>query len=394
MVHGDLLDVVLVVVLVVAGISGYRQGFVTGVLSLVGFVGGGVLGTRLAPAVSRALSTLSPAAVGLVVVLLAASLGQLLASGVGVALRRRLRWRVVRRLDATGGLVLSAVPVLFVAWLLGRAVVRSPYVGLVHQVEHSAILTTVDRVVPTSLADLFAGFFRLIDEGGFPALFSGIGQGTFVPVPPPDPAVLTSPALQADRRDIVKIVGLAPSCSRQIEGSGFVYAPDHLITNAHVVAGVTDPSVAVPGIGVFHAQVVLYDPRTDIAVLYLPGLSLAPLSFGAPLPAGANAVVAGYPENGPFSAVAARIRTREDVVGPDIYQNAQVTRQVYALRAVVRPGNSGGPLLSPTGLVEGVVFAASTDQPQTGYALTAAQVAADARAGSAATAPVSTQGCD
>ncbi len=392
--HGDLLDLVLLAAIGFSAVSGYRQGFITGVLSLVGFVGGGVLGTRLAPPISRSLASLPPAVVGLVVVFLAASLGQLAASAAGVAVRRRLRWVFARRLEAAGGAVLSVVPVLFIAWLLGRAVLRTPYVGLVRQVNRSEILTTVDRIMPTSLSEWFAAFFRLVEQGGFPALFSGIGETPLVPVPPPDPAVLSSPALQAATRDVVKIVGVAPACSRRIEGSGFVFADGHVMTNAHVVAGVTDPTVAVPGVGVFHARVVLYDPRTDIAVLYLPGLPDRPLAFGPAVGTGASAVVAGYPEDGPFVAGAARVRAREEVRGPDIYQNAQVTRQVYAIRADVRPGNSGGPLLSPSGEVYGVVFAASTDQPQTGYALTAAQVAADASAGAGAPAPVSTQGCD
>ncbi|MHB8450354.1 MAG: trypsin-like peptidase domain-containing protein, partial [Mycobacteriales bacterium] len=123
-------------------------------------------------------------------------------------------------------------------------------------------------------------------------------------------------------------------------------------------------------------------------------LNRSPLKFAGPVDTGASAIVAGYPEDGPFNAVPARVRVREEVRGPDIYQNRQVTRQVYALRSTVQPGNSGGPLLSPSGGVYGVVFAASTTDPQTGYALTAAQVASDAQSGSSATAPVSTEGCD
>jgi S1-C subfamily serine protease len=140
--------------------------------------------------------------------------------------------------------------------------------------------------------------------------------------------------------------------------------------------------------------VVLYDPNRDIAVLYVPGLNRRPLSFAGPAPSGAAAVVAGYPENGPFTAVPARIAARTKVTGPNIYQDRTVTRQVYTVRGQVRPGNSGGPLLSSTGEVYGVVFAASVDQSQVGYVLTAAEVASDLRAGRNATATASTQGCD
>src|SRR5581483_649080 len=143
----------------------------------------------------------------------------------------------------------------------------------------------------------------------------------------------------------------------------------------------------------YDAKVVLYDPRRDVAVLYVPGLSRPPLSFAGAAKSGASAVVAGYPLNESFTARAARVREQESAPGYDIYQRSNVTRQIYSLRAVVQPGNSGGPLLAPDGRVYGVVFATSTDRPDTGYALTAAYVEADAAAGAARTGQVGTDGC-
>jgi S1-C subfamily serine protease len=140
--------------------------------------------------------------------------------------------------------------------------------------------------------------------------------------------------------------------------------------------------------------VVLFDPQRDVAVLYVPGLNTPALSFAGQAPFGSDAIVAGYPEDGPFTARAARIGPVEDPPVPNIYQTAEVNRQIYAIRALVQPGNSGGPLLSPGGSVYGVVFAAATSVPDTGYALTAAEVASDAASGADATAGVSTQGCD
>jgi len=142
------------------------------------------------------------------------------------------------------------------------------------------------------------------------------------------------------------------------------------------------------------ARVVLFDADRDVAVLAVPGLGRPALAFAGVAASNDSAVVAGYPLGGPFTAVAARVRSREQVRGPNIYQDRTVTREVYALRAVVRPGNSGGPLLAPDGSVYGVVFAAAVDDPQTGYALTGAEVAADARTGATATTPVGTRGCD
>ena len=139
---------------------------------------------------------------------------------------------------------------------------------------------------------------------------------------------------------------------------------------------------------------VLYDPNRDIAVLLVPGLNRKPLAIAGPADSGTSAVVAGYPENGPFTADPARIAARTKVTGPNIYQDRTVTRQVYTVRGRVRPGNSGGPLLSSTGQVYGVVFAASVDQSEVGYVLTAAEVAPDLQAGRTATGAVGTQGCD
>ncbi len=215
-------------------------------------------------------------------------------------------------------------------------------------------------------------------------------------VPPPDKSVLRWRALARDRASIVKITGeaKATACARILEGSGFVFAPQHVLTNAHVVAGVRG-GVTVTGLRhTFHGTVVLYDPERDVAVLYVPGLRARPLAFASPPSRGDSAIVAGYPLNRGFTAAPARIGGEHSANSPDIYQAHTVTRDIYAVRAVVRPGNSGGPLLAPSGAVDGMVFAAAIDLANTGYALTAGEVASDVSAGWAATAPVSTHGCD
>jgi S1-C subfamily serine protease len=191
------------------------------------------------------------------------------------------------------------------------------------------------------------------------------------------------------------VQGTAPSCDRSIEGSGFVYAPQHVLTNAHVVAGVRSGLEVIPNHrSALQAFVVLYDPERDVAVLYVPNLRARPLGFAPQASSGDSAVVAGYPENSHFTARPARIGNEQSANSPDIYQTKTVTRDIYAVRALVQPGNSGGPLLTPGGSVYGMVFAAAVDVPDTGYALTAGEVASDVSAGRTATAPVSTQGCD
>jgi len=208
----------------------------------------------------------------------------------------------------------------------------------------------------------------------------------------PDPAVLNNPGARAADSRVVKILGSAPECGRSLQGSGFVYAPQHVITNAHVVAGVTRGQTVTTAGGVtYRARVVFYDPRIDIAVLDVPGLNLAPLRFSTQANPGDDAVVAGYAEDHALTAVPARIGQVLRAESPDIYGSGQVGRQIYQIRGVVRLGDSGGPLLSPGGTVDGVVLAeAGAD---TAFALTASQVQADANAGANATAPVPTGGC-
>jgi S1-C subfamily serine protease len=392
----DILDLILIAVCVGFAVSGYRQGFLIGVLSFVGFLGGGILGARYAPALHQAISgpgDRSPL-FGLLVVFVAATLGQLAATALGISLRRRITWEPARTVDAAGGAVVSVVSVLLVAWLVGSALAHSGVTTIARQVRHSALLTGIDSVMPQSIPTWFSAFRRLIDENGFPQVFGAIGPERIVKVPPPDPKVVNSRAVQLAEPDIVKITGVASSCRRQLEGSGFLYAPHHVMTNAHVVAGVHQPSVTTADGHSYSAQVVLYDPKRDVAVLNVPDFDRTPLSFAGEAGRGQSAIVAGYPENGPFRPVAARVRNKESARGPDIYQSSQVTREIYSVYAIVRPGNSGGPLLAPDGRVYGVVFAAAVEDRHTGYALTAAEVANDARAGADAQRTVSTGGCD
>jgi S1-C subfamily serine protease len=396
-VRGDLLDLALIVIAAAFAVSGYRQGFIVGSLSFIGFVGGAVLGAQFGPAISRALvgGQTQQDVVAVILLVSGAIIGQFVASSVGAAMRQTMTGRSTTTLDAVGGSAVSVLSMLLIAWAIGSVLTASPFPVVVQQVNNSAVLGTMDRVMPTPAKTMFSEFRRMLASGPFPQVFSGIGSAHLLSVPAPDPAVLNDPGYQAAKTRIVKVQGTAPSCDRSIEGTGFVYAPDHVMTNAHVVAGVTQgPSVSTAGGTVYHARVVFYDPQVDIAVLYVPGLDLTPLRFAGQASGGADAVVAGYPLDHPFTAVAARIGQVQQAQGPDIYQTGQVNRQIYEIKAVVEPGNSGGPLLSPSGSVYGVVFAAAVGVQDTGFALTASEVADDASAGGSATVPVSTQGCD
>ncbi|MGB9378881.1 MAG: MarP family serine protease [Mycobacteriales bacterium] len=392
--QGSALDIVLLIATLMFAASGYRQGLVVGALSFVGFFGGGYLGTQIAvPIATRVASGNVAPIVGIFVVLGAATLGQLAAVLIGHFLRSQLRWRGLRMVDHVGGAVVSAIAVLLVAWLVATPLAASSYPFLASQVRRSAVIKSVDAAVPDAVRRGYESFRHLLDQGDFPDVFGPLQPTRVAPITAPDPAILDSPGVRSARGSIVKLLGAAPSCSRRLEGSGFVFATDHVMTNAHVVAGVQELDV-LAGSRRLAGRVVLYNPQRDIAVVYVPGLNRTPLRFAGAVGPGTSAVVAGYPLNGPFQAGAARVRGEQRVRGPDIYNSRTVTRDVYALRAEVRSGNSGGPLLAGNGAVLGVIFAAAADDPNTGFALTAAEVTPDARAGATATGRVSTQTCD
>jgi S1-C subfamily serine protease len=391
----NLLDLALIVATVIFAIGGFRQGFVTAALSFCGFFGGAVLGAQLADPIAGRLAENSSwrVAVAVSVVLALALLGQVIAVSIGGQLRQRLTWRPAQTVDAVLGAAVSAVAVLLVFWMVATPLASAPFPRVSAAVRDSGVIRGVDDVVPRQVRSLYSSLRDAVRSYDFPEVFGPLVPTRVRNVPAPDPALLRSQAVTTVRPSVVKITGLAPSCARRVEGSGFVYATDRILTNAHVVAGVDQPSVEVGGER-RQATVVLYDPDKDVAVLHVPDLGLRPLSFAEqPVDTRADAVVLGYPEDGPFFAGAARIRDRMEIRGPDIYNDRTVTRQVYSIYGDVRSGNSGGPLIAPDGTVLGVIFAAAVDQQFTGFALTAAEVADDARVGSRATAGVPTGDC-
>ena len=285
--------------------------------------------------------------------------------------------------------------VLLIAWLIGTAVVNAPFATVTNQVNRSAVLRAVDGVMPSAARTMFSDFRSLLASGPYVQVFGALGAEPVLTVSAPDPAVLNSAGLVASRDSIVKVTGIAPSCSRRIEGSGFVISPQHILTNAHVVAGVTQDQTVTTRLGRrLAATVVLFDPERDVAVLYVPGLRAGPLGLAGPVSLGSSAIVAGYPLDHSFTVVPARVGDDQLAQAPDIYQANEVTRQIYSIRADVERGNSGGPLLAPDGKVDGVVFAAAVGVKDTGYALTASEVRSDVNHGAAATTPASTQACD
>lgn len=386
------LDVILLVVVLAYAVSGYWQGFITGAFATAGLLAGGFLGIWLVP---RLLADFEPSvwvSLGaLFMVLLCASFGQALLQALGARLRERIRWQPVRAVDAVGGAVLSVAAVLVVAWALGVAVsgARLPWVS--EEVRSSRVLGKVDHVMPTRAVEALNSFNAVVGSSFFPRYLEPFAPERIVEVAPPPSRAHGDPDVRAAAASVLKVLG-SSECGHGVEGTGFLYSPSRLMTNAHVVAGVDAPRVVTPE-GEVPASVVYYDPDVDVAVLAVDGLDLPYLSFdrgGRPRQPGA---VLGYPQDGPYDVEAARIRSQQRLRSPDIYGEGAVLRDVFSVRSDIRPGNSGGPLVSLQGQVLGVVFAASVSDPDTGYVLTADQVAEAAATGLTSSGAVSTGGC-
>jgi S1-C subfamily serine protease len=387
-------DGVLILLMLIFAISGYRQGFVIGALSFGGFFSGVLIGLQVGPLIAdRFTDSTARLVVSLVAIFALAVLGQTLAGWLGTHVRRAISSKPLQRADDAGGALISLVAVLLVAWLIAVPLGSTPFPGLNREVRSSAILGAINSVMPEQAQALSSALRDTLDTSGFPDVFGGLSPTKAREVAAPDPALANSQVVQKSKRSVLKVLGTAPSCSRRIEGSGFVYADERVMTNAHVVAGTREVSVEVNGRRE-PGSVVVYDPERDLAVIRVPGLSAPVMPFvRKTASSGTGAIVLGYPQDGPYDAQSARVRDVGPITGPDIYDAGDVTRQIYTIRSLVRSGNSGGPLITTNGQVLGVIFAAAADDKNTGFALTAGEAAPVARAGVSNTKGVRTGDC-
>jgi S1-C subfamily serine protease len=342
----------------ILAVFGFRQGFIVGALSFAGFAAGAFLGTRLGPVLlPRGSSSPYAPAFGLVGALLG---GAILASGlegVGFRLRRTLMLPGIGILDGLLGAILGAALGLGIVWIGAAVAAQTPGQERLHaEIQRSAILRTLNDVLPPSgpILDALARLDPL------PSI-----TGPSPNVAPPSAAVGRAPAVRSASRSVVRVLGTA--CGLAIEGSGWVGEAELVVTNAHVVAGEHDTTVQVDGGSPsFPAQAVAYDPTDDLAVLRVPGLNLEPLTLAGESRSGTGGAILGYPENGPFNVQAGRIGRTQEVITQNAYGQGPVTRLLTPLRGLVRPGNSGGPLVDVHGDVLTTVFAATVNSHERG----------------------------
>jgi S1-C subfamily serine protease len=347
------LDWLIVVFASILAIFGFRQGFIVGVLSFCGFALGAFLGTRLAGLVlPRGSASPYAPALGLLGALLG---GAILASGlegVGFRLRRVLIIPGMGLLDGLLGAALGAVLALGIVWIAAAVAGQTPgEASLQADIQRSVILRRLNEVLPPS-GPILNALARL---DPIPSI-----TGPSPDVAAPEPAIAHAPGVERAARSVVRVDGTA--CGLAIEGSGWVAGRDTVVTNAHVVAGETDTTVEVGGNSPsLPAQPIAFEPQRDLAVLRVAELNLPSLGFAASAASGTAGAILGYPENGPFDVQPGRIGQTQTVITQNAYGQGPVSRLLTPLRGLVRPGNSGGPLVNGDGEVLTTVFAATVD---------------------------------
>ncbi|MGG5170716.1 MarP family serine protease [Pseudarthrobacter sp. J1738] len=366
------LDLALVLMLISYLIYGLRNGLLVTVGGLAGFAAGAAAAFVAIPLVSGWVTDSGwrlTAIVATAVVLML--LGHGLGTAIGRSIRRAVKVQPLRTLDRLAGGVVNVSVAALVMSMLAFSVGQLGVPLVSAQIADSKVIRFIDSATPTPVQTALAQLRSTVISDGIPQLIEGVGP--VVPVPVPNESTDT-PALNTAAQSVLKITGTAYQCGQNQTGTGFVVAPGRVVTNAHVVAGVNEPVVAVPGGGALQGRVVYFDSQHDLAVLDVAGLNAAPLAMTKNLSAGTAAAFSGYPHGGPFQSKPASVQGITNVLVPDIYGNNPQAEQIYQISGDVQPGNSGGPLLNSGGQVAGVVFAKASSNSPLGFAITMDQL--------------------
>ncbi|MBW4040553.1 MAG: MarP family serine protease [Acidobacteria bacterium] len=385
------LDIVLALVLLGYLVQGYRLGFVRSIAALAGIIAGGIAAALLSPLIGSLVQDATGKVVATIVaavvlVLLGHAIGSGIGAAIGGVLRRSPLGLLDRLLGAAASLVVCALAISMIASLavsLGVPFVAQP-------IASSIVLRTISAATPAPVDRALAQLRSSVLSSGIPQLGISLGTGggdTTVP------GVAQTAGLRTANASVVKITGRAPACNQEQSGSGFVVAGDRILTNAHVVSGVSQPVVLAPDGQALTGRVTYFDPKHDLAVIAVNGLQAKPLTVTAAAPAGTTGAIAGYPFGGPFTEGGARVLQTGAVTVPDVSGGGRTSRQIAAIAADVEQGNSGGPLLTTNGRVIGIVFAKSTNQTNLGYAMTPAEFGGVVGRASSLTSAVSTGAC-
>ena len=387
----DLLDFLILALAAVAAIHGYQRGAALQLASYTGLLLGLLLGALLAPRLAEPVSSpAGQAAVALGVLLLFTAVGDAAGWYVGSRI-----WAIARRssfsaVDAVAGSIVAVIGMLLATWFIGLNLANGPSPVLSREIRQSYILRRLDGALPRP-PSLLAQVRGFLNTFGFPEVFADLPPAPAGPVRGPTEGQ-TAEAAGFAQESTVRIVGQA--CEALQEGSGFVGSTNYVVTNAHVVAGMSNPQVQVQNGGSQSSTIVLFDPALDVAILRVEAPPGPPLPLDDDIQErGEPGAVLGYPGGGGLTIRPAAIRRGLHPPGRDIYGSSIVFRDVYELQVEVRPGNSGGPFVLTDGEVAGMVFAASTTDAHVGYALTSREVLPLLRQAEGRTQPVSSGDC-
>jgi S1-C subfamily serine protease len=363
------LDIIVLALLVLGVLSGARAGFLGPVIGLAGAIAGFGLALLLASVLRDQLGQIEQPTRALVTLLGLGALvlgGEALGAGVGATMSHTLRNSLLRPFDALGGAIVGAAHVVLLVWLIGGALAAGMAPTVAGMARESVALAVVSERLPPPLT-VAGRLLALLDTTDLPPLFGGLEPIPAEPVDLPDDAAaraLAESGLASTAR--VAATGCGPGISI---GSGFFVSPTHAVTNAHVVAGSSDTTITLGG-QVYPAAVVAYEPTADLALLHVPGASAPALRLAPENPArGSTGVALGYPGGGDLTVTSAAVTAAYRITGPDIYGGGAHDRSVVELRAAIRQGNSGGPLVVEPGVVGGVIFGGSRLSPEVGYAI-------------------------
>lgn len=391
MVGLTVLDIVLILALLSYLIYGLRNGLLVTAGGLAGFAAGAIAAFFAVPLVSTFVEDSGwrlTAIIAAAVVLMA--LGHGLGTMVGRQLRGVVRIRPLRAVDRLVGGALNLVVSALVMSMLAFSVSSLGVPVVSQQLAESKVIRFIDGLTPTPVKATMAQLRSTVIGNGIPTLIEGLDQGQTVQVPNTS---TNTPALNKAAQSVLRIAGTAYECGQNQTGSGFVVSQDRVVTNAHVVAGVSQPVVEMPDGGAMPGRVVYFDTKRDLAVLAVDGLPSRPLPLSRDLPGGSQAAFAGYPHGGPFQSKPATVQDIATVLVPDIYGNNPSPEDIYRLAGDVQPGNSGGPLLTTDGQVAGVVFAKATSDAEVGFAITMSDLDPVAEQAPALSTPVSSGQC-
>ena len=366
-------DVVLIAILLVALLVGVQRGLLASLGALIGLVLGGFAAFWLVPIVNDVWPWQNSRVIVVIALAVALMLGGAAAGGaIGALLRRGVdRSTPLRVVDRVLGGALAVLAGALSLSLISSSVAATGTPVISTALASSQVLRAIDAVTPRPVAETLARVRSAVLDDGLPQL--GVLLDLDVQ-PTAPPVALDDPELAIAAASVARVSGVAYACGTSATGSGFVLASDRVVTNAHVVAGVTAPIVELPGQPAREGRIVYFDPIDDVALIAVDDLGADAIPIIAPIAPGTAAVVQGYPYGGPFTTVNAEVISSGSVLVPDIYGTSNALRDIYALAATVQPGNSGGPLLTADGAVAGLVFARAETDLDRGYAMTTAEL--------------------